>query len=128
MSVLGGLDRGGKRGRNEATNMATKKSVGKKKAATTQKTAAKPQAAVTAKKKTISVHPKLAEAIQSLRKLAPSEVEEVRAIAAKAAASGIEATACFLSDTGGQQHCINLPSDVCTRRGGISLPTPCPNN
>jgi hypothetical protein len=108
--------------------MATKKSTAKKKATKAQKAVAKKKPAATAGKKTISVHPKLAHAILSLRKLAPAEVEEVRELAAKAAAGGEESTACFLSDTGGQQHCINLPPNVCTRRGGISLPTPCPNN
>jgi hypothetical protein len=108
--------------------MATKKNSGKKNAAKTQKAAAKKKPAAIARKKTISVHPKLAQAILSLRKLAPAEMEEVRALAAKATAERVQSTACFLSDTGGQQHCIDLPSDVCTRRGGISLPTPCPNN
>ena len=78
--------------------------------------------------KSVSVHPKLAKAITSMKKLAPAELEEVRTLSEKHTAQGAETTGCFLSDTGGQQHCLNLPSDVCTRRGGISVPTPCPNS
>jgi hypothetical protein len=79
-------------------------------------------------KKTISVHPRLARAILSLKKLDPTEIDRMRGLAADAAAAGSASTGCWISDSGGEQHCINLPPDVCTRQGGISVPTRCPNN
>jgi hypothetical protein len=102
--------------------MATKKSKDIK----SQK--AKKPAAKKQRKKTISVHPHLAHAILSLKKLAPAEMEEVKALSAKANVDGVQSTGCWISDSGGEQHCIDLPPDVCTRRGGISVPTSCPNN
>jgi len=77
---------------------------------------------------TISVHPMLAKAILSLKKFGPEELAEIKKTSAQATAAGAASTACFISDSSGQQHCINLPPDVCSRQGGISLPTKCPNN
>jgi hypothetical protein len=76
---------------------------------------------------TIKVHPHLAHAIASLKKLAPEELEEIKKLASAESAEGGQSTGCWLSDSGGQQHCVNLPPDVCSRKGGISVPTRCPN-
>ena len=75
----------------------------------------------------IKIHPHFAQAIQSLKKLTPDEFEEIKGLSAAALAEGAQSTGCWISDSGGQQHCINLPPDVCTRKGGISVPTRCPN-
>jgi hypothetical protein len=90
--------------------------------------AKKPLTGKRATKKTISVHPKLAKAILSLRKFAPAEMEEIKNLSAQTKAAGVASTGCWISDSGGEQHCINLPPDVCTRQGGMSVPTRCPNN
>jgi hypothetical protein len=105
--------------------MAKKKAVAKNKPVAKKKAVAKRKAGA---RKTISVHPHLAKAIVSLRKFAPAEMEEIRTLSAQTTAAGTASTACFISDTGGEQHCINLPPDVCTGKGGISLPTRCPND
>jgi hypothetical protein len=76
-------------------------------------------------KKQIAVHPRLADAIHSLRRFSPAEMTEVKALAGQPG-TGAASTGCFISDSGGQQHCINLPPDVCTNKGGISVPTRCP--
>jgi hypothetical protein len=75
----------------------------------------------------VKVHPRLAKAILSLKKLAPEELERVRSLSATATATSAPSTGCWISDSGGQQHCINLPPDVCTREKGMSVPTRCPN-
>lgn len=77
---------------------------------------------------TIKVHPHLAKAILSLKKFAPNEIERLKGLSANMATYGSQPTACWISDSGGQQHCMNLPPDVCAREGGISVPTPCPNS
>lgn len=77
--------------------------------------------------RTIKVHPHFAHAIASLKKLAPEELEEIKKLASTEFAGGGQSTGCWLSDSGGQQHCVNLSPDVCTRKGGISVPTKCPN-
>ncbi len=111
--------------------MATKKKVTqrknrelKKAKAASKKSLAAPQAAL----QTIEVHPRLANAISSLKRLVPEELERLRGLSSKALAEGTQSTGCWISDTGGQQHCMNLPPDVCTREGGISVPTRCPNS
>ena len=73
---------------------------------------------------TIKVHPHLAHAIASLRKLAPEELEGIKKLASTEFAGG--STGCWLSDSGGEQHCVNLPPAVCSSKGGISVPTRCP--
>lgn len=78
--------------------------------------------------RTIKVHPHFANAIASLKKLAPEELEGIKKLASTEFAEGGQSTGCWLSDSGGQQHCVNLPPDVCARKGGISVPTRCPNN
>jgi hypothetical protein len=75
---------------------------------------------------TIKVHPHFARAIASLERFAPEEIEEIKKSAGADFAEGAQATGCWLSDSGGQQHCVNLPPDVCARKGGISVPTKCP--
>jgi hypothetical protein len=75
---------------------------------------------------TIKVHPRLAHAIASLKKVAPKELEDIRTLSSTEFANDGGSTGCWLSDTGGQQHCVNLPPAVCTSKGGISVPTKCP--
>jgi hypothetical protein len=77
---------------------------------------------------TIKVHPHLAHAILSLKKFAPDELENIKSLSSVPVAEGGQPTACWISDSGGQQHCVNLSPDVCTRNGGISVPTRCPNS
>jgi hypothetical protein len=77
--------------------------------------------------RTIKVHPHLAHAIQSLKKFSPEELEQVKNLSRATVAEAGQSTGCWISDSGGQQHCVNLPPDVCTRQGGISVPTRCPN-
>jgi hypothetical protein len=101
----------------------TKKAAAKKTAAK-RKTAPKSK---NAPRKRISVHHRLADAILSLRKFAPEEMEEIRALSARADTAAGRTTSCWISDSGGEQHCINLTPDDCTRKGGISVPTKCPN-
>jgi hypothetical protein len=77
---------------------------------------------------TIKVHPHLANAIRSLKKFSPEELEQVKTLSRTVVvAEAGQSTGCWISDSGGQQHCVNLPPDVCTRQGGISVPTRCPN-
>jgi hypothetical protein len=78
--------------------------------------------------RTIKVHPHFANAITSLKKLAPEELTEIKNLASTEFAESGQSTGCWLSDSGGQQHCVNLPPDVCTRKGGISVPTKCPSS
>jgi hypothetical protein len=78
--------------------------------------------------RTIKVHPHFADAIASLKKFAPEDLEEIKNLASTEFAEGGQSTGCWLSDSGGQQHCVNLPPDVCTRKGGISVPTKCPSS
>jgi hypothetical protein len=75
------------------------------------------------------IHPHLTEAILSLKRLDPKEFAEVQALSAmhSAGAAVGPSTGCIISNSGGQQHCVNLPPDVCSRQGGISIPTRCPN-
>lgn len=75
------------------------------------------------------IHPHLTEAILSLKKLDAKEFAEVQALSAMHSAGTAvgPSTGCIISDSGGQQHCVNLPPDVCSRQGGISIPTRCPN-
>ena len=77
-----------------------------------------------------TIHPHLTEAILSLKKLDSKEFAEVQALSAMHSASTAAApsTGCIISDSAGQQHCVNLPPDVCSRQGGISIPTRCPNS
>ena len=75
---------------------------------------------------TIKVHPHFARAIASLKKFAPAEIEEIKKYASTEFGESGQPTGCWLSDSAGQQHCVNLPPDVCARKGGISVPTKCP--
>jgi hypothetical protein len=108
-----------------------KKSKATKKKAAGRKTRkakrAKPSAASGLLLKAIKVHPHLADAILSLKKLGPEEFQEIKSLSGAATTEGLQSTGCWISDSGGQQHCVNLPPDVCTRKGGISVPTRCPN-
>lgn len=76
---------------------------------------------------TIEVHPKLAQAIASLKKHGPEELKRIKELECADLPAPVRSTGCWISDSGGQQHCVNLPPDVCTREGGISVPTRCPN-
>ena len=78
--------------------------------------------------KQISVHPRLAAVVSSLKQFTADELEELKRVSSEVVAAGASVTGCWISDTGGQQHCVNLPPDVCTRQGGISVPTRCPIN
>ena len=96
------------------------------------KVQAKPKAKASAVKssrlraslRTIKVHPHLALAIASLKRFSPEELEEVKTLASTEFADN--STGCWLSDSGGQQHCVNLPPAICTSKGGMSVPTKCP--
>ena len=76
---------------------------------------------------TIKVHPHFAKAIASVKQFAPEEIEEIKKLASSEFAGLAQSTGCWLSDSGGPQHCVNLPPEVCARKGGISVPTKCPN-
>jgi hypothetical protein len=75
---------------------------------------------------TIKVHPHFARAIASLKKFSSEELDEIKTLAGTVTAGSGNSTGCWLSDSGGQQHCVNLPPAVCTSKGGISVPTKCP--
>ena len=76
---------------------------------------------------TIKVHPHFARAIASVKRFSADEIEEIKTLASAEFAGAGQSTGCWLSDSGGPQHCVNLPPDVCARKGGISVPTKCPN-
>jgi hypothetical protein len=76
---------------------------------------------------TIKVHSHFARAIASVKKFSPDEIEEIKTLASTEFAGARQSSGCWLADTGGPQHCVNLPPDVCARKGGISVPTKCPN-
>jgi len=38
-----------------------------------------------------------------------------------------EIGACWFTDSGGADQCVQLPEDVCKSRGGVWTPGPCPN-
>lgn len=76
---------------------------------------------------TISIHPRLAHAIQSMKRLSDEEFAEVKAMAAAHDEAIVASTGCWISDSGGQQHCVNLSPAACTNKGGISVPIKCPN-
>jgi hypothetical protein len=103
--------------------MAKKNTV--KKSAGPKKAAAKKSAG---SKTTISIHPRLGKATLSLKKFAPEEMGTIKSLSAHTTATGVASTGCWISDAGAEQRCINLPADVCTRHGGISVPTRCPND
>jgi hypothetical protein len=75
----------------------------------------------------ISVHPRFAHAILSMKRLTDEEFAEVKAMAAAHDEAIVASTGCWISDSGGQQHCVNLSPAACTNKGGISVPIKCPN-
>jgi hypothetical protein len=55
------------------------------------------------------------------------EFQELRGLAAKSKNEGVAIVACWFSDSGGTDKCIELPEDVCKNRGGTPDDPPCPN-
>jgi hypothetical protein len=77
--------------------------------------------------RSIAIHPRFTEAISSMKRLTTAEFSELQTLSAQNDDTVTPSTGCWISDSGGQQHCVNLPADVCTRKGGIAVPIKCPN-
>jgi len=56
-----------------------------------------------------------------------AEFEEMHALGAQARVSGVAVVACWFTDSGGTDQCVELPADVCSTRGGRPEDPPCPN-
>lgn len=55
------------------------------------------------------------------------EFEEMHALGAQARVSGVAVVACWFTDSGGTDKCVELPASVCSDRGGRAEDPPCPN-
>lgn len=55
------------------------------------------------------------------------EFQELHNLATSARLSGVPIVACWFTDAGGTDKCIELPEDVCKSRGGQPDDPPCPN-
>lgn len=81
--------------------------------------------AVSGKKKRTAT--KIASPKTRFRLKSDSELLDLRALSAQASDQRAEIGACWFSDSGGADQCVQLPEDVCKSRGGVWTPGPCPN-
>ncbi len=56
-----------------------------------------------------------------------SELRELMALSIQPETQRSEIGACWFTDSGGADQCVQLPEDVCKSRGGVWTPGPCPN-
>ena len=82
-----------------------------------------------AKKHLIAKKPGVVQAKPTMGKniKTQAQFEEMHALGAQARVSGVAVVACWFTDSGGTDKCVELPADVCSSRGGRPEDPPCPN-